>query len=88
FMQSNYGIVTKMGVWLMPEPEVYMPCWLRCWADDDLGAIVDTYRALALDGTIRMVPQVLNTLCLGAVLSRREQWWPGAEPIPDAQIDR
>ena len=25
FMQSNFGIVTKMGVWLMPYPEVYMP---------------------------------------------------------------
>ena len=29
FMQSNFGIVTKMGVWLMPYPEVYMPLWLR-----------------------------------------------------------
>ena len=38
FMQSNFGIVTKMGVWLMPAPEVYMPGWLRVWQDDDLGA--------------------------------------------------
>ena len=29
FMQSNYGIVTKMGYWLMPKPEVYMPLWLQ-----------------------------------------------------------
>ena len=29
FMQSNFGIVTKMGYWLMPEPEIYMPLWLR-----------------------------------------------------------
>ena len=36
FMQSNFGIVTKMGVWLMPEPEVYMPLWLRLPKDDDL----------------------------------------------------
>jgi 4-cresol dehydrogenase (hydroxylating) len=25
FMQSNFGIVTKLGVWLMPWPECYMP---------------------------------------------------------------
>ena len=31
FMQSNYGIVTKMGVWLMPSPECYMPIWVRGW---------------------------------------------------------
>ena len=35
-MQSNFGIVTKMGVWLMPEPEAYMPLWVRVWRDDDL----------------------------------------------------
>ena len=32
FMQSNFGIVTKLGVWLMPQPECYMPLWLRAWA--------------------------------------------------------
>lgn len=26
FMQSNMGIVTKMGIWLMPEPEVFVQC--------------------------------------------------------------
>ena len=36
FMQSNFGIVTKMGYWLMPEPEVYMPLWLRLPKDDDI----------------------------------------------------
>ena len=37
FMQSNYGIVTKMGVWLMPQPQTYMPFWVRVWKEDDLG---------------------------------------------------
>ena len=68
FMQSNFGIVTKMGVWLMPKPEVYMPMWLRVWSDDDLGPVIDTLRELMLDGTIRMVPQIMNTILLGSVL--------------------
>jgi 4-cresol dehydrogenase (hydroxylating) len=88
FMQSNFGIVTKMGVWLMPYPEVYMPLWLRVWRDDDLGAVVDTLRTLMLDGTVRMVPQVMNTLLLGSVMTTREQWWTGEGPIPDAVIDK
>ncbi|BBI64844.1 hypothetical protein HSBAA_61500 [Vreelandella sulfidaeris] len=25
FTQSNYGVVTKMGLWLMPEPPAYRP---------------------------------------------------------------
>ena len=28
FMQSNFGVVVKMGVWLMPWPEMYAPMWL------------------------------------------------------------
>ena len=62
FMQSNYGIVTKMGVWLNPYPECYMPLWLRVWNEDDLPAVVDTLRVLMLDGTIRMVPQIMNAM--------------------------
>jgi 4-cresol dehydrogenase (hydroxylating) len=88
FMQSNYGIVTKMGVWLMPEPEVYMPLWLRVWRDDDLGPVMDTLRVLMLDGTIRMVPQLMNTMLLGAVLSKRSDWWTGDGPMPEDAIDR
>jgi 4-cresol dehydrogenase (hydroxylating) len=88
FMQSNYGIVTKMGVWLMPYPETFMPLWLRVWKEDDLGAVVDTLRALRLDGTIRGVPGLYNTLALGSVLSSRSQWYEGDDPIPDAEIDR
>src|SRR5262249_23090157 len=58
FMQSNFGIVTKMGYWLMPEPEVYMPLWLRTWNDDDLATICDTLRVLMLDDTVHMNPQL------------------------------
>jgi 4-cresol dehydrogenase (hydroxylating) len=88
FMQSNFGIVTKMGVWLMPYPELYMPLWLRVWRDDDLGPVIDTLRTLMLDGTIRMVPQIMNTLLLGSVLSSRGQWYDGEGPLPEAAIDR
>jgi 4-cresol dehydrogenase (hydroxylating) len=88
FMQSNFGIVTKMGVWLMPYPEVYMPLWLRVWRDDDLGEVIDILRTLMLDGTIRMVPQLMNTILLGSVLSSREQWWTGEGPMPEEAIER
>jgi 4-cresol dehydrogenase (hydroxylating) len=88
FMQSNFGIVTRMGVWLMPWPEVYMPLWLRVWNDDDLGPVVDTLRTLMLDGTIRMVPQVMNTVLYGSVISSRDQWWQGEGPIPDDVLDK
>jgi 4-cresol dehydrogenase (hydroxylating) flavoprotein subunit len=88
FMQSNFGIVTRMGVWLMPYPEVYMPLWLRVPRQDDIAPLMDTLRVLMLDGTIRMVPQIINTVLLGSVFSSRDQWHDGEGPIPDATIDR
>ncbi len=88
FMQSGFGIVTKMGVWLMPYPEVYMPFWVRVWNDDDLGPVVDTLRTLMLDDTIRMVPQVLNTVAYGSVFTQRDKWWTGEGPIPDEALER
>ncbi len=88
FMQSNFGIVTKMGVWLMPYPEVYMPIWVRVWKDADLGPLVDTLRRLMLDDTIRMVPQIMNTVLYGSVFSNREEWWQGDGPMPEESIDR
>ena len=62
FTQSNFGIVTKLGVWLMPKPEVYMPMWLQVRRDDDIAPLIDTLRRLALDGTLQMVPTILNAL--------------------------
>jgi 4-cresol dehydrogenase (hydroxylating) len=87
FMQSNFGIVTKMGVWLMPKPEVYMPLWLRVWNDSDLEAVVDTLRRLMLDGTIHMVPQIMNTILYASLTVNRPDWWDGEGPIPDQRID-
>jgi 4-cresol dehydrogenase (hydroxylating) flavoprotein subunit len=86
-MQSNFGIVTKMGVWLMPYPEVYQPIWVRAWRDSDLAAVIDTLRRLMLDGTIRMVPQVINTALYGAMVSDRQSWWTGEGPIPEDVLD-
>ena len=88
FIQSNYGIVTKMGVWLMPYPEVYMPIWMRFWNEDDLGPLSDTLRTLRLDRTIDGVPSIYNTLVLASLMSRRSQWTDSEDPIPDATIDK
>jgi 4-cresol dehydrogenase (hydroxylating) len=34
------------------------------------------------------VPQLCNTILLGSVLTRREQWYDGDGPMPDAVIDK
>jgi 4-cresol dehydrogenase (hydroxylating) len=88
FTQSNYGIVTKMGYWLMPEPEAYMPLWLRLWNDDDLATATEVMRTLMLDDTLRMNPQIMSGTLLAAVLSKRQDWWEDpSTPIPPDVLD-
>ena len=41
FSQSNFGVVTKMGVWLMPEPEAYIDGTVEVFGHDDIIPLVD-----------------------------------------------
>jgi FAD/FMN-containing dehydrogenase len=56
FMQSNFGIVTQMGVWVMPRPEQYVSCSASWEGEDALAAVTDTLRELMLEGIIRNSP--------------------------------
>jgi FAD/FMN-containing dehydrogenase len=41
FSQSNFGVVTKMGVWLMPEPEAYLEGQALVFKHDDIIPLVE-----------------------------------------------
>jgi 4-cresol dehydrogenase (hydroxylating) len=41
FSQSNFGVVTKMGFWLMPEPEAYIDGSVDVFGHDDVIPLVD-----------------------------------------------
>lgn len=88
FMQSNYGIVTKMGYWLMPKPEIYMLLWLQLWDDSQMPAVVDALRELMLNGTITMRPQLSNTLCMASMLTARADWYDGPGAMPERSSTR
>lgn len=50
FTQSNLGIVTKMGVWLMPEPEAFAACYFTAYSDAQVGPLVEAVRDLLFAG--------------------------------------
>ena len=62
FTQSNYGIVTKMGLWLMPKPEVYKPFLVAFDSHDDLADAVNICQQLTLRGVIKSRPIVGHVL--------------------------
>ena len=53
FTQSNFGIVTKIGVWLMPEPERFEACYFACDKESDLGPLIDAVRWLLLNRVVK-----------------------------------
>jgi 4-cresol dehydrogenase (hydroxylating) flavoprotein subunit len=60
FSQSNYGIVTRMTVWLMPQPEYFQAYYFSCEEASGLRAAIDALRPLRLDGTIRSASHIAN----------------------------
>ena len=87
FSQSNYGIVTKMGVQLMPAPACYMPGWLQLENDSDLELMLEKLRPLMMDGTIPNQPMIINSVCAMSAMTQRDAWCTGEGPLPQTVID-
>lgn len=66
FVQSNFGIVTRMGYWLMRKPDAYAPLFLTVPRDSQLEQAIDILRELRLAGVIRGVPVMQNTVTLAS----------------------
>lgn len=62
FTQSNYGICTKMGFWLMPKPPVFKPLEIQFDKDDDIAEIVEFIRPL------RIAQVIPNSVVIAGVL--------------------
>ena len=60
FTQANFGVVTKMGVWLMPAPEGVANVVVNLPNENDLPALVDTLRPLRLNDTINATYTIIN----------------------------
>jgi 4-cresol dehydrogenase (hydroxylating) len=61
FKQSNFGIVTKAGLWLMPRPEIFSIGTIRCDRQEDIGPLLDVLRSLLLEGVLQGVPMIVAT---------------------------
>ena len=75
FSQSSLGIITKMGVWLFPQPEAFLTGTVMVWKHQDLIPLVDIFAELQDLGIIR------GTITLGSA------FWLGV-PGPEADALR
>ncbi|KAF3937750.1 hypothetical protein ABW19_dt0203969 [Dactylella cylindrospora] len=82
FTQSNFGIVTKMGMWLMPKTghQSFMVTFPK---DDDFEQIIEIIRPLALNRIIGNVPQIRNVIQELAVTGKpRSAFYNKKTPMP------
>lgn len=88
FSQSNFGIVTKMTIWLMPKPEHFEAFFFRCDKDDDLAPLIDVLQPLRLQGLLPSASHIVNDY---KVLSGLRQYpWDragGVTPLPRRVMD-
>jgi 4-cresol dehydrogenase (hydroxylating) len=74
FTQSNYGIVTKMGLWLMPEPAVFKPFAIKYDKDEDIEDLVEMFRPLSINGIIPNGVVLVGTLWEASPTVRRSDY--------------
>jgi len=60
FSQSNLGVVTRMTIWLMPQPEYFQAYYFFCESEGDLPAVIDALRPLRLNRTLASASHIAN----------------------------
>lgn len=83
FTQSNFGIVTRVALWLMPKPEAFCFYFVRAYQAEALPQLVDALRPLRLDGTLDTSIHIANDLRLLSA-TQRYPWGEtgGLTPLP------
>ncbi|KAK2601419.1 hypothetical protein N8I77_010869 [Diaporthe amygdali] len=82
FLQSNLGVVTKLGIWLSPSPEAYMACSLDVFEFEDLEALVDLLSPLRRNGILPNSVWVIDLVERLANFGRRADHYDGEGSIP------
>lgn len=83
FTQSNLGIVTSLGFWLMPQSEVVSHLVASIAHFEGIAAVVDALRPLRMDGTLRSVVHIGNDLrVLSGGMVFPSAFAPQGPPLP------
>ncbi len=88
FTQSNFGIVTKLGMWLMPTPPVYKPFMVRHAEMGDVGRIVDAIRPLRVAQLVPNGVLMMSAAYQLAMFKRRNDVYTGDGPITDEAVKK
>lgn len=84
FCQSNFGVVTKLGLWLMPAPEATMTLNLALQRPEDLERGIEMLRPLRQRGVIDHDPAWVSYVGIASIIDARQRWYRGSGLMPEA----
>ena len=88
FTQSNLGIVTQAGIWLMPKPEAYNSFVYEIDDARHLPKVLDSFRHLALTGVVNTKLHMINDFVSMTILTQRiAEKVPQDGPLSDDDLD-
>ena len=88
FTQSNLGIVTQAGIWLMPQPEAYNSFVYEIDDARHLPKVLDCFRKLALSGVVNTKLHMINDFVSMTILTQRiAEKVPQDAPLGDDDLD-
>lgn len=88
FTQSAFGIVTKVGVWLMPAPPACKPFMITVPREDDLHRLIETLKPLKIAMAIPSTVVVSHVLCDAVLAAPRAKYFSGAGPMPAGEVHK
>ncbi len=88
FTQSNFGIVTKMGMWLMPRPPVYKPFMIRHDNMADVPKIIEAMRPLRVSNLVANCNLMMSASYQLAMFKRRNEIVPDGRPLDDDSVKK
>ena len=88
FAQSNLGVVTKAGVWLMPKPEDFQMFAIEISDPKNLARAIDAHRELALRRTIVNCHAFNQFLILARTLGYPADPLRGKQFLSEEDIER
>jgi len=90
FSQSNLGIVTKMGIWLLPAPDAYRRGTVSVATNDELGPLMEEINVLMNSQTVQGTLRLQSALAAFSDSQVASGWsadlqYYGPEKVVDAQ---
>jgi len=83
FCQSNFGIVTRVGLWLMPAPEATMTLSLQLPEADDIQRGIAMFAPLRLRGLIDHDAAWVSYIGIASYVGPRSMFWNGEGLLPE-----